>query len=110
MAELFRSGSPPGGWPMCGTKTLRITSCHRSIRVSKKFANVGSSRCLVYLKKLQQVLYPEQQLPISQVCVPVATNYFVDAAGTLPARVFTVRRKFASSPAPMRTQRFTNRF
>src|SRR5437773_10394201 len=35
---------------------------------------------------------------------------FVDAAGTLPARVFTVRRKFASSPAPIRTQRSTSRF
>src|SRR6266699_5748788 len=38
------------------------------------------------------------------------TNCFVDAAGTLRARVFTVRRRFVSSPAPMRTQRSTSRF
>jgi hypothetical protein len=82
----------------------------RSIRVSKKSANVGSSRCLVCPKKLQPVLYPEQQLPISQACVPVATNCFADAAGTLPARVFTARQGLVSSPAPMRTQRSTNRF
>src|SRR5262249_1626890 len=83
---------------------------HRSIRVSKKSANVGSSRCLVCPKKLQPVLYPEQQLRISQAYVPVATNCFVDAAGTLPVRVFTRHRKFVSSPAPIRTQQSTNRF
>src|SRR5262249_35679732 len=84
--------------------------CRRSIRVSKKSANVGSSRCLVFPKKLQPVLYPEQQLPISQACVPVATNCFVDAAGTLPARVFPTRQELGSPPAPLRTQRSKNRF
>src|SRR5437763_12717183 len=47
---------------MSGTKTLRITSCRRSIRVSKKSANVGSSRYLASPKKPQPVFYPEQRL------------------------------------------------
>src|SRR5215831_17849890 len=95
---------------MFGTKTLRIMSCRRSIRVSKKSANVGSFRCLLCPKELQQVLCPEQRLPISQACVPVAMNYYVDAVGTLRARVCTVHRKFVSSPAPMPTLRCTSRF
>ncbi|HJY52453.1 MAG TPA: hypothetical protein VKD89_00375 [Candidatus Udaeobacter sp.] len=49
-------------------------------------------------------------IAISQACVPGVTTCFVDAAGTLPARVFMVRRRFVLSPAPKRMRRSTNRF